>query len=268
MKRAAIPGLVNDLLPPLVPCVRLRLRRGEVLIHSPGFEDRTLASAQLINRAPKGRAILLKYRPYNRRNRLGDVRRELSSRGFSVSDSDVLTYDRFAPGGFEHRLRKRLIELNATAAVIDISTMSKLAILLVLSTLHRLQLKVRIFYAEASQYGPSRAEFESARAAGRVHRPTLQIFTGVHGVIRVTSLASVAMQGQPTAALVFMSFNDALTQVLLNTVYPSRLLLINGRPPVHRWREVATAWIHDQVRQEWEEDNRGGQFVHSTTKRP
>jgi hypothetical protein len=63
------------------------------------------------------------------------------------------------------------------------------------------------------------------------------------------------MQGQPTAALVFMSFNDALTQILLNTVYPGRLFLINGRPPVHSWREEATAWIHDQVRREWEEDN-------------
>jgi hypothetical protein len=63
------------------------------------------------------------------------------------------------------------------------------------------------------------------------------------------------MQGQPTAALVFMSFNDVLTQVLLNTVYPSRLFLINGRPPIHSWREEATAWIHDQVRQEWPDDN-------------
>jgi hypothetical protein len=63
------------------------------------------------------------------------------------------------------------------------------------------------------------------------------------------------MQGQPTAAIVFMSFNDALTQSLLNTVYPGRLFLINGRPPLHSWREAATAWVHDQVRREWEEDN-------------
>jgi hypothetical protein len=38
-------------------------------------------------------------------------------------------------------------------------------------------------------------------------------------------------------------------------VYPSRLFLINGRPPSHQWREAATAWIHDQVRREWEDDN-------------
>src|SRR5205814_192834 len=109
--------------------------------------------------------------------------------------------------------------------------------------------------SEAHLYGPSEEEFEGAREKNEIHRPSLQVFTGVHGVVRVDSLASVAMQGQPTAALVFMSFNDALTQILLNTVYPSRLFLINGRPPVHFWREAATAWIHDQVRREWEEDN-------------
>ena len=38
-------------------------------------------------------------------------------------------------------------------------------------------------------------------------------------------------QGQPTAALAFMSFNDALTQVVLNTVDPARLFLINCKPP-------------------------------------
>ena len=83
----------------------------------------------------------------------------------------------------------------------------------------------------------------------------MQIFSGIHGVVRVDSLASVAMQGQPTAALVFMSFNDSLTQSLLNTVYPTRLFLINGRPPVHSWREQATAWIHEHVRREWGDDN-------------
>jgi hypothetical protein len=114
---------------------------------------------------------------------------------------------------------------------------------------------VRVLYSEADTYGPSLEEFEKAKSENKIHQPTLQIFTGVHGVVRVDSLASVAMQGQPTAAIVFMSFNDALTQVLLNTVYPSRLFLINGRPPIHEWREEATAWIHDQVRREWEDDN-------------
>ena len=159
------------------------------------------------------------------------------------------------PEGFEASLRVHLLGNQAQRVVIDISTMSKLAILLILSVCRELDMEVTILYAEAKTYGPTREEFEKAKENNEIHRPTLQIFTGVHGVVRVSSLASVAMQGQPTAALVFMSFNDALTQVLLNTVCPSRLFLINGRPPVHSWREEATAWIHDQVRREWDEDN-------------
>jgi len=54
----------------------------------------------------------------------------------------------------------------------------------------------------------------------------------------------------------FMSMNDLLTQALLNQLYPSRLILINGRPPIHHWREEATAWIHGPLMREWPaEDN-------------
>ena len=117
-------------------------------------------------------------------------------------------------------------------ALVDISAMSKLAIMLILRTLSKRDVPISILYAEAEIYGPNELEFNAARASKvRLHRPSLQIYTGIHGVVRVDSLASVAMQGQPTAALVFMSFNDTLTQSLVNTVYPARLLLINGRPP-------------------------------------
>jgi hypothetical protein len=177
------------------------------------------------------------------------------ARQIEVNDNDVLKYDRFAPGGFEASLSARLLLLRASRAIVDVSSMSKLEIMLVLNVCRELSLQITVLYAEAVSYGPSEPEFQSARRKNEIHQPTLQVFTGVHGVVRVDSLGSVAMQGQPTAAIVFMSFNDALTQVLLNTVYPSRLFLINGRPPSHKWRESATAWIHDQVRREWEEDN-------------
>jgi hypothetical protein len=200
-------------------------------------------------------AVLFDYRPFNPKNRLREIRDALRIHGIPLEDADILEYDRFDPSDFEARLRSRLVGIAARRAILDVSTMSKLAILLSLGVCLELDLQISVYYAEAQVYGPSRDEFDSARKNNEIHRPTIQIFTGVHGVVRVGSLASVAMQGQPTAALVFMSFNDALTQVLLNTVYPSRLFLINGRPPVHSWREEATAWIHDQVRREWEEDN-------------
>lgn len=242
-------------LPQVTQCDRLHLKERDVVVHAPGFEDRTMALFNVLTPSHGVAALLLDYRPFNAKNRLQDVRRSFEESGVTVADSDVLIYDRFDPNDFEQRLRYALEQHKAERVVIDISTMSKLAILLILRVCLELHLRVIVFYSEAATYGPTRDEFESAKKNNEIHRPSIQIFTGIHGVVRVSSLASVAMQGQPTAALVFMSFNDVLTQVLLSTVFPTRLFLINGQPPVHSWREHATAWIHDQVRREWEEDN-------------
>ena len=246
---------ISNRLPSLERCDRIQIGLGDVLLHAAGFEDRTMAAVDSIQPEPGARALLLDYRPANPKNRLEELRDALLRCGVAVEDQDILVYDRFDPGDFENRLMTRLTAVGAKRVILDISTMSKLAILLSLGVILVLNLEVILLYAEALSYGPTREEFEEAKKNNEIHRPTIQIFTGVHGVVRVGSLASVAMQGQPTAALVFMSFNDALTQVLLNTVYPSRLFLINSRPPIHSWREGATAWIHDQVRREWEEDN-------------
>lgn len=243
------------LLPSLETCDRIHLGVQDVLIHAPGFEDRTMAIVSSVLVTPDTHLLLLDYRPFIADNRLQDVRNSLLAQGLIDENITVFEYDRFGPNDYEARLLSYLAKTRARRVTLDVSTMSKLAILLSLSACQELNLETTILYAEAEVYGPSREEFEEARNNGEIHRPTIQIFTGVHGVVRATSLASVAMQGQPTAALVFMSFNDALTQILLNTVYPSRLFLINGRPPVHSWRERATAWIHDQVRREWPEDN-------------
>lgn len=248
------PGLAAKLVS-ADPCNALDVGSDEVLIHAPGFEDRTMASPQLVSAKPGARALLLDYRPFDEKNRMGDVRNCLAGRGVTVADDDILVYDRFVPGDFQQRLRARVLATRQKKAIVDISTMSKLAILLVLDVCRQVGLSVRVFYAEATEYGPAYGDYASAKADGAFHRPSIQIYTGIHGVIRVDSLASVAMQGEPTAAIVFMSFNDALTQALLNTVFPSRLFLINGRPPLHSWREEAVAWIHDHVRREWERDN-------------
>jgi hypothetical protein len=253
MIMAASP--ISGLLPVLQDCSSLVLGDFDTVIHAPGFEDRTMAIVDSVVCRGSARGILLDYRPVNSNNRLSDVRAGLNSSGCEVGERDILSYHRFEPDDFEARLEKRLVDQRTRRAVIDIFSMSKLAIMLVLNVCRRLNLQVEVFYTKAESYAPTPEAFESARINNEIHQPTLQVFTGVHGVVRVDSLASVAMQGQPTAALVYMSCNDALTQVLLNSVYPGRLILINGRPPLQRWREAATAWIHEQVRREWEGDN-------------
>ena len=247
---------ISDNLPTLRLCKRFECGEGDVVVHAPGFEDRTTAILEVLAEGDgKAKGVLLDYLPRDPRNRMRDVRDGLVSRRVSISDEDILGYNRFDPGDFETRLLGRLDGYRAQRVVVDVSSMSKLAIMLVLNVCFKLDVALSVVYAEAGTYGPNEEEFTEAKQDGRVHQPSVGIYTGVHGVVRVDSLASVAMQGQPTAAIVFMSFNDALTQVLLNTVYPSRLILINSRPPAHRWREQATAWIHEQVRREWEDDN-------------
>ena len=244
-----------EILPSVELSKPLALSGGEILIHAPGFEDRTLAVLNDFDSGNGTQAILLDYRPYNPNHKLAQVRDGLREKGFCVPDQNIVKYDRFKPADFEDRLCSRLRCAEVRTAVVDVSTMSKLEIMLVLHVCKEMNLNVHLLYSEAKSYGPSKEQFEKAKAENEIHRPTIQVFTGIHGVVRVDSLASIAMQGQSTAALVFMSFNDALTQMLLNTVYPGRLFLINGRPPVHSWREEATAWIHDQVRREWPDDN-------------
>ncbi len=249
VERNAIQTILRD-LPRLQPATPTILRSNEILIVSSGFEDRALAFGHYY-RSDGARAIQLDYLPYDSRNRVQDVAAQLEANGFA---STPITFDRFRPDPYEAQLVQLLSD--AYRIIIDASAMSKLAILLTLHTCTKLADNVGIFYAEAETYGPSEQEYLNAKATSALHQPSIQLYTGVHGVLRVPALASVAMQGQPSAAIAFMSFNEFLTQALLDCVYPSRLFLINGRPPRLRWREEAMYWIHEQLIREWpSEDN-------------
>lgn len=246
-------GSAAPLLPPIEAGGVLKLGAGALLIACCGFEDRALAIANQCQASPGARVLILNYIPVDGRNKHDKLLSVLEQGGFSASDSDDLSYNRYAPYGFATQLYDYIRQHHVEKLVLDISGMSKLAIMLCLSVAHRLTLDVSIAYAEATQYGPERAEYDSARQTNALSRPSLQIYTGVQGVVAVAELASVAMQGQPTAAIAFMSFNESLTQAVIDAVSPSRLLLINGRPPALVWREEATAWIHEQLLREWPE---------------
>lgn len=245
--------ILSNLLPPLRRASRISLGPRTLLLMAGGFEERAGAIARLV-RGDGGAALLLRYLPDDTRNRLAEIAEVLAERNVHT---DEIVFDRYSPGSFPLLLATALRDGNVSTVVLDISGMSKIAILLCMEVCRDLDLNLTIVYAEARQYGPSRLQYEEARARGDLHQPTVQLYTGVHGVIRVPALSSVAMQGQPAAAIAFMSFNEQLTQALVNSVYPSRLLLINGSPPRLRWRAEATAWIHEQLRREWPpEDNR------------
>lgn len=238
-------------LPPLGTDGVLVVGEDTILVTAGGFEDRAFAAARAIAPGAQGNALVLNYKPFNDENRLYEIVNVLVEKGLTIRDEDVLVFDRYDPEQFPRDLESRIIALNPASIILDVSAMSKLALLLCLQVCWHLDLDTTLFYAEATEKGPSFEEFENARLTNILYRPTIQVYTGIHGVIRVTELSSVAMQGQPTAAIAFMSFNESLTQALLDSVYPSRLFLINGKSPNWPWREEAMAWIHEQLRNEW-----------------
>lgn len=244
---------LNALLPKLTVAGDIPLRDRETFVGSAGFEDRKFAAIKLLHHHPKANAIAIIYNPGDPRDDVRGYLAALEARGIAVKPEDRLEYNRFDPHSFADRLTARLVAHATRRVLLDISAMSKLAILLCLDVCMKLRLEVRVHYAEALDYGPRRDEYEAAKAADALQRPSIYIYTGVHAVLRVAQFSSVAMQGQPTAAIAFMSFNEELIQALLDSVYPSRLFLINSRPPALSWREEATAWIHGRLLEEWAE---------------
>jgi len=240
-------------LPSLKRVSSIIIDNDTVFIVAAGFEDRRFAYMRHVSPSNGSKVLILDYRPFDEKNDLAGMMSCLKKKGVKVSESNIIIYDRFDPHCFPNELKEKIIAMGVKRVLLDISAMSKLAILLCMDVFCELNLDVKIFYAEAKIYGPSEKEFNSAWEDKDFYRPSIRIYTGIHKVLRVSRLSSVAMQGQPTAAIAFMSFNEELTQALLSTVYPSRFLLINGKPPTLSWRENATAWIHEKLRKEWNE---------------
>lgn len=217
------------------------------IICAAGFEDRTLALASQLD-SVGSRAAIINYKNWALNNPVDEIINGYVVGGVSQADIERIDYDRFDPDEFVVNLKEWLDASDQRKVLIDISTMSRLAIMLALEVCRNRE--VILYYAEAEHYGPTQKEYEEAQK-GLYPRPSIQVYSGLGGVVRSRVLSSVALQGEPTALIAFMSMNEVLTQALIDCLCPSRLFLINGRPPGHHWREGATAWIHEELRREW-----------------
>ena len=90
---------------------------------------------------------------------------------------------------------------------------------------------------------------------------------GVHDVIRTPLLSSIVMQRTPSVLIAFLSFNEQLIRALLSNLNPHHLLLINGIPPQLRWREKAMKEIHQNIINEYKNDNpmKGEKLIRRTS---
>lgn len=245
-------------MPKLEPISQLLLRPGEIFIAAGGFEERVLAFPNMLHPCTdrNRNVLLLEYLPPNENNKLKELQSSFLSKGYNIIS---IPYDRYAPETFDMPFRKNLEQFKAEAVCLDISGMSRFAIMIILDVVRELNLSLRVVYAEATHYAPSQNDFDAAKATASQHLPTSFIHTGVYDVLHVPRLSSIRMQNRATLLIAFDSFNEALCQALVNVINPSRFILINGRPPRKelRWREQATAYVHQFLRSEWsvEDDN-------------
>ena len=150
-------------IPPLKTINKLVLRSHEIFIAAGGFEDRIFKFSQIVtpDKAKGNKAVLLDYRPSESKNKLGDLKEILTKKGLDV---DIIVYDRYEPEDFGGRFKDILLRNNINSLCLDISGMSKLAIMIIMDVVRELNLSLRIVYAEALEYAPSKSDFEKLNA--------------------------------------------------------------------------------------------------------
>lgn len=246
------------MLPELAQATKLNPQERRLFIGAYGFEDR---SSGWLNLQERGEiltdALMFRYRRPKGKNRRNSIRKALERVG-AASPIEV-TYDYSArfPGNIEEIIDAEFVKnaFDVDEIVVDISSMSKLLILLCLCKLSDYSGKVRIVYSEAEDYSPSEGQYKAeGDEMGLIATYPSQ---GVESIIRTKCLSSIRMQGQPVTLIAFCSFNEQLVRQMLGGLSPHRLIFINGKPPRrdYVWREYATQQIHERLIQEYAEDN-------------
>jgi hypothetical protein len=243
--------------PPVKEAVRLSKDGNRLLIAAYGFEARALGwtNHQREQGDVLSAALLLRYKRPKGRNRIHEFRKVLAGLGISAPVDTV--YD----SRFSHTLEATLdaklasVLIENEEVIVDISAMTKLLILVCLSKLTNFEGTVRIVYSEGEEYSPSEPEYEESKE----NMELIAKFPsrGFESIVRMKSLSSVRMQGQPVTMVAFTSFNEQLVRHMLGTINPHRLLFINGHPPRidYTWRERATQEIHKKLIEEYTTDN-------------
>jgi hypothetical protein len=217
-----------------------------------GFEERSLGWCKMQKNAISA-AFVFKYLHPKGPNLIDQLKTVL--RKIGAEKITNIRYDILYPQPLEDELPQHLVLDGFDEVVVDISSMTKLGILLVLSKLEQFPGTVRLVYSEARDYCPSKAEYDPVQRemAATARFPS----RGAEQVVRLRCLSSIRMQGQPITLIAFTSFNEKLVSHMLGFLSPHRLVLLNGRPPRkdYAWRERATHDIHKRLITEYEEDN-------------
>lgn len=232
-----------------------------ILVAAMGFEDRALEfPRRLAASGSQGLVVAIKYVHAKGDNREKEFKAQFSNNlNWQIKE---LKYSSIRAHEFEINFDRliRAIKLSESDVVIvDVSAMSKFLIIVTLLRVWCIRRFVRLVMTTASKYTPTKDEFDETM---RMHGNNIKVFAGqpsagVSAILRSNCMSSTRMQGQPTCAIAFTSFNEELIRHAIGTLNPRRLILINGMPPSedNTWRAVATQAIHLQLIEEYAADN-------------
>jgi hypothetical protein len=214
-----------------------------------GFEERALAflSRARAQNLHIGTTYAIRYLPHNERNRENAFLEMAKAVSKNVV---ILTYNRYSPEEFSREIPNICDTIPEESILVDISGLSKLGIIVLLSGLSRSRKALKVFYAEARTYHPTREKYESMNKTQTVPYFSGYLTTNVYDILGTSSLSSVDMPASPLALAAFPTFNRLELSALLNEINPQKLLLLEGTPPDpdNAWRLKAIDEINSAVK--------------------
>jgi len=231
------------------------LNSGSVLfIAAEGFEKRSYYWISKCNTSNIfTNAIICKYNP-KKTSHFEEIFTEIRDR--CVNEPKIFEYNTFTPSTFEFILKDHYDEIYShNEIVIDISVMSKLLIVIILYFLKNFQGKVSIIYSEPVYWSPTEPEFKIANQ-NKIDGSYIALSSvGVFDVVRTPMLSSILMQDSPIILITFLSFNEQLIRVLLNSISPSEVILLNTSYERYPWRSDAMLEMHMSVLEDYMKSN-------------
>lgn len=216
-----------------------------VLFVAAGFEERSVAYLKdCANRGKRYlRVVIVDYLPHDGNNRLQEALNLATIVGSGVSQAK---FDRFHPFESTALTADALVaSYGQQPIVLDVSGMSKFLALVLVTRLMRVRKPPVIAYTEPSVYHPTKAEW-LADSNSRKGQETGQVFltTGLFGITTVPDLTLAAMGGEPVILVASPNFEPRFIRALINELTPSKLVLLEGRPPGNE-----NSWRHQAVRE-------------------
>lgn len=248
-----IDDRLRSLNKPLIrPISHLALDENGTLILAAGFEDRALASLNLLasTHSKNFKTILILYKPLLEENKIQEITSLCQSMNSRIT---IFEYNRYVPAGGGEMLGQ-LLQDNPGPILFDIAAVSRFLIvqfLVALGNSQRQFKQLHVVYTEACFYPPTESEValksqqEGLDCISSSYRDYF-ISTGVYDVSFPPELSAVSSYGQPIRLVMFPSFNCDQLASLKGEIQPYFYNFIHGIPPSpeNAWRPLAIKRIN------------------------